>query len=195
MQDIFPDDVEPGGQPAYKRVEGAAQRREFPRTQEFVQDQERSAGLQYAYRLRQAKGGVRDDRDDQVHQRDIEGSVSKRQLHGVPLDQDQGRASRWNSPQHGTREVDAHVFIVFRKVGYIQARAYARDEYSVQAGAGNTRQAATPNRGRSAAQQRIVRGGEERIAVFEAQCRTRGTERVNSGIGASKAVPSSATIW
>ena len=41
---------------------------------------------------------------------------------------------------------------------------------------------------------RVVERRDQRIAVFEAQCSTRGMARVNSGITASKLVPSSATI-
>ena len=42
---------------------------------------------------------------------------------------------------------------------------------------------------------RVVKRGDQRVAVLQAQCNTRGMARANSGISALKCVPSSATIW
>ena len=48
---------------------------------------------------------------------------------------------------------------------------------------------------RGTANRRVVKRGDQRVAVLQAQCNTRGMARVNSGISALKCVPSSATIW
>ena len=45
------------------------------------------------------------------------------------------------------------------------------------------------------ANRRVVKRGDQRVAVLQAQCNTRGMARANSGISALKCVPSSATIW
>src|SRR5574343_641578 len=45
------------------------------------------------------------------------------------------------------------------------------------------------------AQHRVVERSDQRVGVLQAQCRARGLASTNSGISASKWVPSSATIW
>ena len=56
-------------------------------------------------------------------------------------------------------------------------------------------QAAPPGAVSGAADHRVVKRGNQRIAVLQAQCSTRGMASANSGISALKWVPSSATIW
>jgi hypothetical protein len=42
---------------------------------------------------------------------------------------------------------------------------------------------------------RVVKRRDQRVGMPETQCRVRGMARTNSGIAASKRVPSDATIW
>lgn len=48
---------------------------------------------------------------------------------------------------------------------------------------------------RGAADDRIVKRCDQRVTVLQAQCKTLGMAKANSGISALKCVPSSATIW
>jgi hypothetical protein len=79
-------------------------------------------------------------------------------------------------------------------VRQIKAGANAGQQHSA-AGTGQAGQAMPAGRPSRPVDRRVVKGGDQRIAVFETQWSTLGMASVNSGISASKWVPSSATIW
>ena len=81
-----------------------------------------------------------------------------------------------------------------RQMGKVEPGADAGQQYVAGFG-GQGSQAAQPRRQRGSGNRRVVERGDQRVAVLQAQCSTRGMASVNSGISASKCVPSSATIW
>lgn len=141
-------------------------------------------------------GGLRNNRQDQVQHSDIETGVGKGQALGVALHRQKidGPNPRQGLAQHGAIEIKANVMMLGRQMRQIQPGANAGEQGS----AGFARQsiqAAFASGLRRTPDRRVVERGNQRVTVLQAQCSTLGMASVNSGISASKWVPSSATIW
>ena len=165
-------------------------------TQELVEDQRLAARAQYPGDLAEACGGVPNDRQDQVQHCDIESFCGKGEILCVSLNRGEidTAGSRDGAAQHGMREVEADIVMAGRKVRQIEAGADTGQQDPARR-LWQRRQAVLAHGLRGPRNCGIVEGRDQRIAVLQTQCKTRGMASTNSGISASKRVPSSPTIW
>lgn len=131
-----------------------------------------------------------------MQHRGVETVIGKRLALDIALYRPEidGTDPRQGAMQHGAIEVEADVAVLGRQKRQVEAGADAGQQ-DAAGFAGQGGQAALTRRLRGAGDGRVVERRDQRVAVLEAQCRTRGMASVNSGISASKCVPSSATIW
>lgn len=195
-QDFLENHVESGCHPAHQRIEQAPKKRWLAAPQELVEDQHLAARADDAGDFGETMGGFRDHREDQVQHGAIEARIGEGQALGVALHRLEVdmRSAGQGAAQHGLVEIEADVMVLSWQMRQIQAGADSRQQdttgFCRQGG-----QAALAGSLRRPGDARIVEWGDQRVAVLQAQCRTRGMASVNSGISASKCVPSSATIW
>ncbi len=195
-QQIFENNIEPGGDPAQQRIGQAPQQCCLAVAQELVEHDYLAARPQNSRDLGEAVSRLRYDGENQVQHRHIETGIGERQPLGIALDRREVDLSgAWQgAAQHGPIEVKSDVMMLRWQVRQIEPGAYTGQQYA--AGFGwQGGQAALARRLRGTGNRRVVEWGDQRIAVLQAQCSTRGMASVNSGISASKCVPSSATIW
>ena len=192
----FENNIEPGGDPAQQRVGHTSQQCRLAVTQEFVEYQHLTARSQNPCNFGEAIGGFRHDGENQVQYRHVETGIGKRQALRVALNWREVhiRCAGQGTAQHGAIEVKADVMVLRRQVRQIESGADAGQQHAARRG-GPGSQAALARHLRGVGNRRVVERGDQRIAVFQTQCSTRGMASVNSGMSASKCVPSSATIW
>ena len=165
-------------------------------TQELVEDQCLTTRAQYSRDFAEAPGGIGNDCQDQVQDRDIETAGGKRQILRVSLDRREidMAGTRDGAVQHGMGEVQTDVMMVGGQVRQVETGADSRQQDPARRRREHGQ--AVLARGQSGARDCcIVERRNQRVAEFQAQCRTRGIASTNSGISASKRVPSSPTIW
>lgn len=195
-QQILENHVETCRHPAHQRIDQAPQERRLATPEKLVEDQHLAAGADDASDFRKTKGGFRDHGEDQVQHGAIEAGSGEGQVLGVALHRLEVdmRGAGQGTAQHGLVEVEADVMVLSWQVWQIKAGADTGQQdapgFGRQGG-----QAALAGRLCRPGDPRVVERGDQRVAVLQAQCRTRGMASVNSGISASKCVPSSATIW
>lgn len=193
---VFEDDIEPGGDPAQQRIGQASQQCRLAVAQELVEHDYLTAWPQSPCNLGETMGRLRYDGENQVQHRHVEAGIGKRQALGIALDRREVDlfGARQGAAQHRPIEVEADVMVLRRQVRQIEPGADAGQQYAAGFG-GQGSQTALARRLRGAGNRSIVERGDQCVAVLQAQCSTRGMASVNSGISASKCVPSSATIW
>ncbi len=136
---------------------------------------------------------------DQVQHRVVETGVGEGQGVHIPL---QGRETVRRQPgqsflQHGPGQVQAHVLMLGRQPGGVQAGTQARQQHPAR-GRRQMGEAVLAQGAGGPLHQGVVQGREAAVGEAQAhgaQCRVRGMASTNSGISASKGLPSSATIW
>ncbi len=195
-QQIFEDNVEPGGDPAQQRVGQAPQQCCLAVAQELVEHQYLTARPQNPCDLGEAIGWLRHDGENQMQYGQVEAGIGEGQALGIALHRREVdlAGARQGTAQHGAVEVEADVTMLRRQERQVEPGADASQQHAAGFGRQGG-QAALPCRLRRPGDRRVVERGDQRVAVLQAQCSTRGMASVNSGISASKCVPSSATIW
>ena len=103
-------------------------------------------------------------------------------------------SARQSPVQHGAIQIEADIPMVHWQIRQVEPRADAGQQHATRC-RGQRGQAVLTRRLRGARNRRVVERRDQRVAVLQTQCSTRGMASVNSGISASKCVPSSATIW
>ena len=164
--------------------------------QKFIEYQYLTARPQNSRNLGEAVSRLRYDGENQVQHRQVEAGIGERQALRIALDRREVDLSgAWQgAAQHRPVEIETDVMVLRRQVRQIEPGADAGQQYAAGF-VGQGSQAALARRLRGAGNRCVVERGDQRIAVLQAQCSTRGMASVNSGISASKCVPSSATIW
>ncbi len=192
---MFEDNIEPGGDPAQQGVGEAPQRRGLAVSQKLVEYQHLTAGSQNPGDFGETTGRFGHDSEDQMQYRHVETGIGERQALRIALHRRERDmpGARQGATEHRAIEVETDISVLRWQVGQIQPGTDAGQQYVAGFG-GQGSQAAPPRRQRGAGNRRIVERRNQRVAVLQAQCSTRGMASVNSGISASKCVPSSATI-
>ena len=195
-EEVFKNDIEPGCYPADQRVDQSPQQGGLAAPEKFVEYQHCSARPQNAGDFSKTVGRLRDHGQNQMQHGVIEAGIGEGQALGVALywRKVEFANARQGALQHGTVEVEADVMMLWRQMGQIQPGADAGQQDPAGFG-GQGGQAALAGGLRGAANCRIVKRGNQRVAMLQAQCKTLGMASANSGISALKCVPSSATIW
>ena len=164
--------------------------------EKLVENKDLATGADDAGDFAEAALRLGNNGQDQMQDGTVETGVGEGQcMHVALYGQEVEMAGAWQgTTQHRPVEVDPDVMMLWWQVRQIKAGTNAGQQ-NPAAGTGQTGQAVPAGRPRRPIYRRVVKGGDQRITVFEAQCSTLGMASVNSGISASKWVPSSATIW
>ena len=164
--------------------------------EKFVEDQYGAARPQNTGDLGKAMRWLRHYGQNQMQYGAIKAGISEGQVLGVALNcvEIDWPNPRQGAAQHRTVEVEANVMVLRRQVRQIQTSADTGEQDALGFGRQGGQTALARSMG-GTANRRVVKRGDQRVAVLQAQCNTRGMARVNSGISALKCVPSSATIW
>ena len=174
----------------------SAQQRRLTAAQEFVEYQHAAARFDDAGDFGETVRRLRDDGENQVQHGAVEAARSKRQALRVALHRNEidRTDTRQGPAQHGVGQVEPDIVMTRWQMRQVQTGAHTGQQDASGFG-GQGGQAVLPGRPRGPGQHRIVERRDQRVGMFEAQCRARGVASTNSGISASKCVPSSATIW
>lgn len=195
-EDILEYHVEARRHATHQRVRQAPQNGRLTVSQELVENDDLTSRADDAGDFAEAAFRLRYHGQNQVQDGAVEAGIGEGQaMHIAPYRQEvEVLGARQGATQHRLTEVYSDIAVLRGQVRQIEAGADTgqQNPAAVSGQAGQTAPARGPG---CPVDRRIVKRGDQRVAVLEAQCRTLGMASVNSGISASKWVPSSATIW